>query len=129
MYRDEEQVVNEDYEDLRKSKCFNPYITAPYCAMPCPMQMPMMQEPYQSIGQCPMCGKSTNWRDGEDFDLDDVDNRDDYSRPYYPHNNKPNHHPYYPPYYSPYHKPYYKPYYNPYHHPYGPWWMKRDFEE
>ncbi|MBC8061797.1 MAG: hypothetical protein H7Y18_14180 [Clostridiaceae bacterium] len=142
MYRDEEMDVNEEYEDIRKSKCYNPYMSSPCCAMPFPMQQPMMQQPFQTIKQCPVCGKSLNMRDDEDFDLDDDD--DDYddrfpkSKPYYHHKSKPYYNPYYKPYFKPYYKPYhpyhpyhpYKPYkpYNPYH-PYGPWGMKRDFQE
>jgi hypothetical protein len=131
MYRDEELEVNEEYEDLRKSKHFSPHMTSHYhemqcpmpypmpCPMPCPIQMPIMQEPCQPINQCPVCGKSMKWRDVEDFDLEEEDDRYPKSRPYYHHYYKP----YYHPYYHPYHKPYHKPY-----HPYGPWGMKRDFE-
>jgi hypothetical protein len=86
------------------------------CPMPCPMPYPMQMP---TPGQCPMCGKSTKWRDDEDFDLEEEDDR--YPKAYYPHYYKPYYHPFYHPYH---HHPYHKPY-----HPYGPWWMKRDFEE
>ena len=134
MYRDEELNVNEEYEDLRKSKCFNPCMPSNFHGMLCPMQMqmmqqpmmqmpmpqmPMMQQPWQSSGQCPICGKPMNFRDDEDYDYDydygDYDDRDSYSR-------RPNYH-----HFKNYYPPYFK-HFMPYHH-YGPWWMKRDFEE
>ena len=149
MYRDEEFDIDEEYEDLRKSKCFKPYMTSPYHSMPCPMpcpmpypmqmpmmqepamQMPMMQEPYQASGQCPVCGKSKKCGNYRDINLEEDDDRAQYSKPYYHHNSKPyyhhNYNPYYHPYYKPYHH-YYKPYYKPYHS-YGPGYMNRDFEE
>ena len=136
MYRDEELDVNEEYEDDRKSKSFNPHMPCPCCPMQMPMmqqpmnqmpmmdqpmnQMPSMQSPCQPMDHCPVCGKSMKWRDDEDFDLEYEDDRYPNSKPYYHHNYKP--------YYHPFHKPFHKPYHKPYP-PYGPWWMKRDFEE
>ena len=151
MYRDDELDVNEEYEDVRKSKCFKPHMTSPYYSMPCPMPMPMMQQPMMQDSamqdpmmqqpmmqdpmmqgsmmqgschhknMCPVCGKPMKYRDDEDFDLETGDEDTRYPK-YNNYNNSKHYYPhYYPHYYKPYYNPYYKPYSKPYHKPYHPY--------